>query len=190
MLIGYARVSTDVQVLDRQLDALSSYGVLEENIHTEKMTGTRAARPQLEELMRRLRSGDVVVIESLSRLGRSARDLLNLIERFNALDVELVSLSERIETRSATGRLVLTVLSALAEYEASITRERVLDGLAAARARGKCGGRPKLDERKLTKALRLYDSKAYSVREIAEMSGISIASLYRGLERRRAASGV
>jgi len=185
MVWAYARVSTDQQVLDRQLDAFQKYGISAENIFTEKMTGTRSRRPQLDALISRLRAGDVVVIQSLSRLGRSAKDLLNLIELFNSLDVELVSLSEKIESKSATGMLILTVLSALAEYEASITRERVHEGLASARARGRFGGRPKLDERKLSKAIRLYESKEYTIREIVELSGVSSASLYRELNKRQ-----
>jgi DNA invertase Pin-like site-specific DNA recombinase len=136
-------VSTQEQCLDRQLDTLVKYGVEEDNIHTEKMTGTKASRPVLNELLGKLRDGDKVVVESLSRLGRSARDLLELVNRFEGLGVTLISLKENIDTTTAYGKLIFTVLSAISEFKRDIIVSRTRDGLEAARARGRVGGRPK-----------------------------------------------
>ena len=141
MIFGYARVSTQDQELARQIDALGKYGV--DEIFTEKMTGTKANRPELNRLKDKVRPGDVVVIESLSRLGRSTKDLLSLIEDWNQQGVKLVSLKESIDTTTPTGKLLLTVLSAISQFERDITVQRTNEGLQAARARGRKGGRPK-----------------------------------------------
>ena len=137
--LGYARVSTQDQELARQIDALNSYGV--DEIFTEKITGTKANRPELLKLKNKLRAGDVVIIESLSRLGRSTKDLLNLIEEWNMQEVKLISLKENIDTTTPTGKLLITVLSAISQFERDITVQRTNEGLKAARARGRKGGR-------------------------------------------------
>lgn len=182
MIFGYARVSTESQNLDRQLDALKNYGV--DKVFTEKMTGTKKDRPSLNELRNILRKDDIVVIESLSRLGRSTKDLLNLIEEFNDKGVFLKSLKEDIDTSSPTGKLILTVLSALAQFERDLTVQRTQEGLKSARARGRVGGRPKKDKKVIEKALKLYDSKVYSIKEICVLSGISQGTLYSNLKAR------
>lgn len=182
MIFGYARVSTESQNLDRQLDALKNYGV--DKVFTEKMTGTKKDRPSLNELRNILRKEDIVVIESLSRLGRSTKDLLNLIEEFNDNGVFLKSLKEDIDTSSPTGKLILTVLSALAQFERDLTVQRTQEGLKSARARGRVGGRPKKDKKVIEKALKLYDSKVYSIKEICILTGISQGTLYSSLKAR------
>lgn len=182
MIFGYARVSTESQNLDRQLDALKNYGV--DKVFTEKMTGTKKDRPSLNELRNILRKDDIVVIESLSRLGRSTKDLLNLIEEFNDNGVFLKSLKEDIDTSSPTGKLILTVLSALAQFERDLTVQRTQEGLKSARARGRVGGRPKKDKKVIEKALKLYDSKVYSIKEICILTGISQGTLYSSLKAR------
>ena len=144
MIFGYARVSTQDQELARQIDALTKYGV--DEIFTEKMTGTKANRPELNRLKDKVRSGDTVVIESLSRLGRSTKDLLELIEDWNHQGVRLTSLKEAIDTTTPTGKLLLTVLSAISQFERDITVQRTNEGLQAARARGRKGGRPKAEQ--------------------------------------------
>lgn len=138
---GYARVSTQEQELARQIDALKNYGV--DEIFTEKMTGTKSDRPELNNLKNKLRNGDTVVIESLSRLGRSTKDLLNLIEEWEKQNIKLISLKENIDTTTPTGKLLITVLSAISQFERDITVQRTNEGLQAARARGRKGGRPK-----------------------------------------------
>lgn len=179
MIFGYARVSTQDQELARQIDALGKYGV--DEIFTEKMTGTKANRPELNRLKDKVRPGDVVVIESLSRLGRSTKDLLSLIEDWNQQGVKLVSLKESIDTTTPTGKLLLTVLSAISQFERDITVQRTNEGLQAARARGRKGGRPKVDSKAVDKAVKLYHAETHSVKEITTICGISQATLYRAL---------
>lgn len=177
MRIGYARVSTEQQVLARQLDQLQAYGC--DVIYQEKMTGTKKDRPELAKVIVQARAGDQVVIESLSRLGRSAKDLLELLGQFEKSGVSVVSLKESIDTSTSVGRLLVTVLAALAQFERDLTVERTKEGLKAARARGRKGGRPPADPKKIQKAIRLYKSSQLSVSDICEQCGISSASLYR-----------
>lgn len=179
LIFGYARVSTQDQELARQIDALTNYGVNE--IFKEKITGTKAHRPELDRLKSKLRAGDTVVIESLSRLGRSTKDLLQLIEEWNTQGVKLVSLKESIDTTTPTGKLLLTVLSAISQFERDITVQRVNEGLTAARARGRKGGRPKADQKAVEKAVKLYRAKNNSVSDIVKLCGISQATLYRAV---------
>jgi len=187
MIIGYARVSTEQQNLDRQIDALQNYGV--EKLFTEKMTGTKSNRPELDNVRLIARNGDIVVIESLSRLGRSSKDLLNLIDEFEKKGVQLVSLKENIDTSTPTGKLLTTVLSALSQFERDLTVQRTQEGLQAARARGRNGGRPKADTKAVNKAVKLYESQTHSIKEIAAITGVSQATLYRELKRKEEESG-
>ena len=179
MIIGYARVSTEQQNLDRQIDALNKYGV--EELFTEKMTGTKKDRPELDKVKLKARAGDVVVIESLSRLGRSTKDLLNLIDEFDKAGIQLVSLKENIDTQTPAGKLLLTVLSAICQFERDLTVQRTCEGLQAARARGRKGGRPTADSKAVAKALKLYEAQTHSIKEITAITGISQATLYRRL---------
>ena len=178
-VFGYARVSTEQQNLDRQIDMLQKYGV--DFIYNEKMTGTKRNRPELEKLLERLTEGDTVVVESLSRLGRSTKDLIWLMETFNAKGVNLVSLKESIDTTTSTGKLLFTLMSALAQFERDVLADRTREGLAAARARGRKGGRPPVDEAQVRKAIKLYNTKQYSLKEIEELTGIKRSTLYRNI---------
>lgn len=112
---GYARVSTEIQNLDRQMDALKKYGV--DIIYNEKMTGTKKDRPELTKMLERMTANDTVVVESLSRLGRSTKDLIDLTELFEQKGVHLVSLKESIDTSTSTGKLLFTLMSAIAQFE-------------------------------------------------------------------------
>lgn len=176
---GYARVSTEQQNLDRQLDMLKARGV--DYIYNEKMTGTRKDRPELTKLLDRMTEGDTVVIESLSRLGRSTKDLIELVELFEARGVHLVSLKESIDTSTSTGKLLFTLMSAIAQFERDVIADRTREGLKAARARGRVGGRPGTDAHKLRQALKLYEARQYTVREIEELTGVKKATLYRAV---------
>ena len=178
-IFGYARVSTEQQNLDRQIDALKRYGV--EIIYNEKMTGTKRDRPELNKLLERLAPGDTVVIESLSRLGRSTKDLLELMELFDSKGVNVVSLKERIDTTSSTGKLVFTIMSAIAQFERDIIADRTQEGLKAARARGRNGGRPKIATDKVKQAVKLYGTGQYSIKEIEGLTGVKKSTLYRNL---------
>ena len=184
MKIGYARVSTQDQNLDRQLDNLRAAGC--ERIFNEKMTGTKSDRPELKTMLLTLRAGDVLVIDSFSRLSRSTKDLLELVDKLTGMDVHLVSLKENLDTTTATGKLMLTMLSALSQFERDLIAERTVDGLKAARARGRIGGRPAVGTDKDRKqALAMYRSNAMSNREIAERFGISQSTLSRWIRAER-----
>ena len=178
---GYARVSTEAQNLDRQLDALEKYGV--DKIYNEKMTGTKRDRPELKKMLERMTEGDTVVIESLSRLGRSTKDLIELVELFEKRGVHLVSLKEQIDTTTSTGKLLFTLMSAIAQFERDVIADRTREGLKAARARGHFGGRPRFDDEKVRRAIKLYNTKEYSLREIEELTGVKKGTLYRSLKR-------
>ena len=183
MVYGYARVSTADQNLDRQLDALRKYGI--DKLYCEKMSGTKKNRPELDKMLAELSEGDTVVIESLSRLGRSVKNLSELMELYNAKNIRLVSLKETIDTTSPTGRLLYTILSSLAQFERDILVERTTEGLKAARARGRVGGRPKTDAKVMQKAVALYQTKEYSITDITDLTGVSKSALYRALKERQ-----
>jgi DNA invertase Pin-like site-specific DNA recombinase len=189
----YGRVSTEKQSILRQTDLAQRLEIPEERVYWEKMTGTKSKRPEFERMIEDIKNeklvrGDKVVqtvhIESLSRLGRSTKDLLSLLEKFEKLNVTVISSKEQIDTSSSTGRLMTTILCALAEFERDLTVERTKSGLEASRARGKVGGRPKTDKGTIKIALSLYDSKEYSVKEICIRCGISQGTLYNALKVR------
>ena len=184
MVIGYARVSTLEQNLDRQIDNLTAYGC--EKIYQEKMTGTKADRPKFRAMLDALRPGDVLVTDSFSRLSRSTKDLLDLVERLNAAGVHLVSLKENLDTTTATGKMMLTMLSALSQFERDLIAERTKDGLKAARARGRKGGRPTVGNGKIKEqALAMYDANVMTNKEIAEKWNVSTATLSRWIKEKR-----
>lgn len=178
-IFGYARVSTESQNLDRQIDALKKYGV--NLIYNEKMTGTKRDRPELTKMLDRITEGDTVVIESLSRLGRSTKDLIELTEIFHSKGVNLVSLKEAIDTNTSTGKLLFTLMSAIAQFERDVIADRTREGLKAARARGRKGGRPQTNFDDVKKAVKLYNTRQYSIKEIQELTGVKKDTLYRNL---------
>ncbi|HBD94484.1 MAG: resolvase [Spirochaetes bacterium GWF1_31_7] len=179
-IYGYARVSTQQQELTRQLDLIKNYNCNE--ILTEKMSGTKSDRPELNRLKDKVRSGDTIIIESFSRLGRSTKDLIELVDLFQAKGVTLISIKEKFDTNTPQGKLMLTVFQAFSQFERDLIVQRTKEGLSSARARGRKGGRPRVKDKNIEKALNLYNSKEYSISEIITMSGISSATLYRYLE--------
>lgn len=182
MLIGYAQVSTDDQNLDLQPDALKGAGC--ERMFEDMVSGAKADRTGLAAMMTVLRAGDTIVIWRLDRLGRSLKNLIELVERFESAKVGLRSLQENIDTTTSGGRLVFHLFGALAEFERNLIRERTQAGIAAARARGRMGGRPKqLDPDKLALALRLHHEDRYTIKEICQMMGISKSTLYNYLAK-------
>ena len=180
MIYGYARVSTADQNLDRQKDALQKHGI--DILFCEKMSGTKKSRPELDKMLSEIKEGDTIVVESLSRLGRSVKNLAELMEEFNARNIRLISLKETVDTTSSTGRLLFTILSSLAQFERDVLVERTTEGLKAARARGRVGGRPKTDEATIKKAIALYNTNQYSLSEITDLTGISRSTLYRSIK--------
>ena len=180
MIYGYARVSTFDQNLDRQKDALRNYGI--DVLYCEKMSGTKKNRPELDKMLNVIQNGDAIVVESLSRLGRSVKNLSELMEMFNNRNIRLVSLKETIDTTSSTGRLLFTILSSLAQFERDVLAERTMEGLQSARLRGRLGGRPKSDETVVKKAIALYNTKQYTIKEITDLTGVSKSTLYRAIK--------
>ncbi|RAH95335.1 transposon DNA-invertase [Acuticoccus sediminis] len=177
MKIGYARVSTIEQNLDLQRDALQKAGC--DKILVDKASGTVAARPGLEKAKELLRAGDTLVVWRLDRLGRSLQDLITWALYLEEHGVALESLAEQIDTATSTGKLTFHLFGALAEFERNLIRERTQAGLAAARARGRLGGRPPaLDGDKQALAVQLYREKKLTVIKICTMMGISKPTLY------------
>lgn len=181
MLIGYARVSTDDQNLDLQRDALEQAGC--QKIYEDHLSGAKAERPGLQQTLDTLRAGDVLVVWRLDRLGRSLKDLLQIVETLEDKGIELQSLQEAINTSSSGGKLVFHLFAALAEFERNLLRERTQAGLSAARARGRKGGRPKaLGPAKRQVAVKLYAERQHTIAQICQMMGISKPTLYSYLE--------
>ncbi len=176
MLIGYARVSTHDQNLDLQQDALQQAGC--KKIFVDEVSGAKAARPGLQQAMDQLREGDVLVVWRLDRLGRSLRNLLELVAQLEEKKVGFRSLQESMDTSSSGGKLIFHVFGALAEFERNLIRDRTNAGLAAARARGRTGGRPrKLDEQQRQLVIRLYKEHT-PIADILKTVKISKSTLY------------
>lgn len=179
--IGYARVSTEDQNLDMQRDALTAAGC--SVIYEETASGKGAARPELEQCRKALRPGDALIVWRLDRLGRSLPDLVQIVSELEQKDIGFESVTERIETGSAAGKLVFHVFAALADFERNLIRERTNAGLAAARARGRVGGRkPKLDAKDMKEIQALWRDKSIPVADIARRYGVSRTTLYKHLD--------
>lgn len=180
-LIGYARVSTHGQNDDSQIDELTKAGC--EKIFADKVTGKLASRPELDACLAYVREGDTLVITRLSRAMRSLKHLLALADDLQARGVGLKVLKQDIDTTTPTGRLVFHILGAIDEFHRELIVEGTREGLAAARARGRLGGRkPKLSAVKVKRARELYDAKLMTVAEIAATMGCSRQTIYRALE--------
>ena len=183
MKIGYARVSTKDQNLALQKEALQREGC--ELIFEEKASGAKSNRPELRRMIDQLRKGDLVIIWKLDRLGRSLRDLINLVTEIQDKGAGLKSLNDAIDTTTPQGKLTFHLFAALAEFERDIIRERTKAGLEAARARGRKGGRPKglskAAENNAIVARSLYDQKKMSVTEICQQLGIARSTFYKYL---------
>jgi DNA invertase Pin-like site-specific DNA recombinase len=186
MKIGYARVSTEEQNLDLQLDALQKAGC--EKIYQEKVSGMKTHRVELSKLLAHLRAGDVLVIWKLDRLGRSLQHLVELTHELLEKEVGLQSLSDPIDTTTAQGRLVFNIFASLAQFERDLIRERTMAGLASARARGRLSGRKKGLSAKAQKTAliseALYKQKQLPVMDLCKQLSISKPTLYRYLRSR------
>lgn len=193
MLIGYMRVSSksqdDRNGADRQREILLNYGVEEENLFYDVMTGKAASRPKLDEMRKFIRKGDTVVCSELSRLGRNTRNCLELVEEFKEKGVTFIAIKEGIDTSNAMGEFFLTICSAFNSLELSYINERTEQGRQACRNNGRtCGGRPKKDAKQVAKALEMFKENKTSVRQITEETGVSASVIYReakkqGIER-------
>ena len=187
MLIGYARVSTDDQNLDLQLDALLKAGCSKDKIYPDTISSGKADRPGLKQALDQLREGDTLVVWRLDRLGRSLQELIALINHIHDKGADFKSLSEHMDTTTSTGKLVFQIFGSFAEFERNVIRERTNAGLAAARARGRKGGRPKLaadaaKRKKIEVAKALHADPANNVEDIYTTLHISRSTFYRWIE--------
>ena len=183
--LGYGRVSTAEQSTDIQEAALLAAGA--DKLFLENYTGTKASRPELDRLRDQMRAGDTVLVTKLDRLARSTKDLLNLVSEFQEAGVELQVLEQNINTRTTEGKFLLNVLSAVAELERDMIVARTQQGLAAAKAKGRLGGRKsKLSPAQMTEVKNFYEG-GKSVSAIAALFNVSRANIYRVLEKESSA---
>ena len=187
-LLGYARVSTSEQNADLQVDELTAAGCWK--VWTDSASGSLERRPQLDVVLSALRPGDTWVVWRLDRLGRSLRHLIDTVTGLDERQVGFRSLRENIDTTTAGGRLVFHLFGALAQFEREIIRDRTVAGLAAARARGRVGGRPsKLSAEQVRQAQRMYDARELTVEQIGQVLGVSRTSIYRALGKHAGPAG-
>lgn len=178
MRIAYARVSSDDQILDLQVDALTADGC--ETIYQEHASGKSAKRPELESCLKALRAGDSLVVWRLDRLGRNLADLVRIVNDLEGRGVGFVSLTEQINTGSPSGKLVFHLFASLAEFERNLIKERTQAGLKSARARGRVGGRPtKLSAKDVSLLRTLMADRQTDVGDVAKRFGVHRSTLYR-----------
>lgn len=181
--IGYARVSTKDQSLDGQIDTLKEFGC--ERIFSEKISGRKVKRTELDKCLDYLREGDTLVIYKLDRLGRTTKQLIELSQWFDDNGIDLQIIDMNISTKDAMGKMFFTMMSAFAELEANLLSERTKKGLASARARGRLGGRPSLPDHKKREIKFLYDEQKLTGEEIAKKTGVSRSTVYRIVKERK-----
>jgi DNA invertase Pin-like site-specific DNA recombinase len=183
VLIGYARVSTGLQNLDLQEDALKHYGC--SKIFLDKMSGTKKQRPGLEEALQYAREGDTIVVWRLDRLGRNMQDLIQLVNNLNEKGIAFHSLQENLtmDKRNATGQLMFHLFAAFAEFERNLIEERSAAGRAAARARGRLGGRPEKFKPKDIDMMKALINNGTPIKDVAEKWNVSRTTVYRYLEK-------
>ncbi|PZQ94876.1 MAG: DNA invertase [Cereibacter sphaeroides] len=178
MILGYARVSTEDQSLDGQSDALMAAGAV--RIFADRISGTLRNRPELDRLLDQLRPGDVVVVTKYDRLARSLRDLLGIVDAVQAHGAEFRSLAEEIDTTTPAGRLIFHVFASIAQFERERIAERTREGLAAARRRGRIGGRPPaLSPAQKEEVRRMRDTEDRPLPEIAALFRVSVKTIRR-----------
>lgn len=181
MKIGYARVSTIDQNSQLQLDALNNAGC--DRIYEERVSAKTKDRPELNRLLDAIREGDTVVVWRLDRLGRSIKDLIELVDKFKSLKVQFISLTENIDTSSPSGELIFHIFASIAQFERSLIVERTKAGLASARRRGIKGGRKKkLTDSDIQKAQAMLNSKEITVSDVAKHFNVSRTTLYKYID--------
>jgi DNA invertase Pin-like site-specific DNA recombinase len=189
MEIGYARVSTLVQSVDLQTDALTQAGCRQ--IFTDTISGAKVERKGLADALSHLRPGDTLVVWRLDRLGRTLPHLIQTVEDLKSRDIGFKSLTESIDTTTSAGQLIFHIFGALAEFERNLIRERTQAGLTAARARGRIGGRRRaLDAKQIAQARTLYAEKSNSIQDICRTLKISRTTLWRYVQEPLRAAGV
>lgn len=177
MIIGYGRVSTEDQQLDAQIEALKNGGA--ERIFADKISGSKRKRPELDKMLEQLRRGDVVLVTKYDRLARSLTDLLDIVAQIEEAEAGFRSLAEDIDTTTPAGRLIFHVFASIAQFERERIRERTMEGLEAARKKGRVGGRPAaLSEDQKAEVLRLKD-EGRTMKDIAALFKVSLATVKR-----------
>lgn len=185
-LIGYARVSTNEQDLNLQLDALKQAGCSKELIFIDKASGAKTERPGLDKCLAELQAGDTLLVWRLDRLGRSMVHLVNLVQSLFERQIGFKSLCDgAIDTTTASGELIFNIFSAMAQFERRLIQERTRAGLASARARGRVGGRPPLksDDPKIITARKMYENKSLSIDDICKTLNVSRATFFRYVKK-------
>ena len=176
--IGYIRVSTRDQHLERQEIALNEIGM--DRIFAEKISGVSSKRPEFEAMIQYVREGDILYIESISRLARSTRDLLSIIDKLQEKSVEFVSLKENFDTSTPQGKLILTIFSALSEFERESMLQRQREGLAAAKARGQKFGKPKIQlPKNWDEVIKKWEKKQITAVQAMRLTGLNRGTFYR-----------
>ena len=184
MMVGYARVSTEQQDTEAQLPDLRKAGC--KRIYEETIGGGVKDRPELDRCLERLEKGDTLVVWRLDRLGRSFRDLLQIVDRLDKSGINFISLKERFDTSTAAGRLVFHFFAALTQFEKELIRERTMAGLSSARARGRMGGRKRLLTAQQARVVKtMWDSREHTRHEIAAHFAVSVATIDRVLRASR-----
>jgi DNA invertase Pin-like site-specific DNA recombinase len=181
-LIGYARVSTNEQNLELQLEALKQAGCKDSLIFTDKVSGAKTNRPGLDQCLKKIKSGDTLIVWRLDRLGRSMQHLVNLITELMDNKINFCSIKDgAIDTTTASGELMFHMFSALTQFERRLIQERTYAGLSAARARGKMGGRKviKPEDPRVITAKRMHKDTNISIKQICDTIKISRATFYR-----------
>ncbi len=182
---GYARVSTDGQNLDRQIDALMAAGVSKKHLYCEKMTGTKSDRPKLNRLIDDLETGDTVIIADLTRISRSTKDLLEIVDKIKNKGAYIKSLKDTwLDTTSSNpyNDFLLTVMSGLSQLERDLISQRTKEGLASAKARGRNGGRPSKQNEKAEMVMALY-SNGMKIADIVRNTELSRSTVYRIIKK-------
>ncbi|MGV2685141.1 helix-turn-helix domain-containing protein [Clostridium perfringens] len=181
-IYGYARVSKKEQNLDRQILALEEAGC--EYIYSEKITGTKKDRPELENLLNIIGKGDIVYVCELTRVSRSTQDLIDIVNRIAATGADIKSIKESwLDTTTAQGKLMFTIMAGLAQFERDLLVERVKDGLETAKKKGVTLGRPAANTNKVDHAIELYKTGLYTSTQITDICDISKSTLYRALRK-------
>ena len=181
MLVGYARVSTEEQSLNRQIDLLVDYGVDKRNIYKEKISGVKSNREQLDKMLDELQEGDTIIISDLTRISRSTKDLLNIIDKIKFKGACIKSITDIwLDTSSDNpyNSFLLTVMSGLSQLERELISQRTKEGLKSAKARGRSGGRPSKRNDKSNTVLLLY-REGYKIVDIVKQTGLSRSTVYR-----------
>lgn len=181
MILGYARVSTAEQNETRQIEALTNKGVERDNIYLDKQSGKNADRAELKKLLSFVRKGDTVITESISRIARNTRDLLNIVDTLNGKDVVFISLKESIDTSTPQGKFMLTVFGAMAELERESILQRQREGIEIAKEQGKYKGKPKktVDKERFCEICGEWRDGKITAREAMERAGLTRNTFYR-----------